>query len=159
MNSYATSSRLRRTLPACVARLLCLVGIVGCSLLGPGDTVYVLTHVNGAPVPSAHVRGNLLGGGWFEVQAVRGELRVSGGRFRKNRDFQTVENGIPQDSIRRSHWSGRVERTDTTLIIRFVDERRDQAEFTYRLLDGGRRIRGVEWIVGMYPAVYEYESR
>jgi hypothetical protein len=148
------------------ARTLCHVGIgllialglplSSCSLFGPSESqLYSLQSIDGQPLPATIISATTVDGDLYEFQAVRGSLRLlNGGRLKKERDVRNAWNGVPSDTVNAGRWTGTYLRTDTTLTIRFTDTQGVLNVFTYRILEGGRVLKGIEG--DFAPRVYEY---
>lgn len=151
-------SRLARCAP--VALVLASSALTSaCSILWPSrpEEVYSLVSVSGQPLPATVVTGTTTDGSVYELQAVSGELRLYGnGRLGWDRSFRDVRDGVPADTLNRGHYSGSYERTDSTLVIRFTNERGESDANNYVILQGGRGLRGGETLGGYFARVYEY---
>ena len=137
-----------------------LLGVVAlmlsaCSLFSPSNSdVYVLVSVSGASLPTTVISVTTDDGSLHEVQAVSGRLTIQeSGHFSKEYTNRTLENGIPVDTAAVES-SGTFVKTDTTLIIHFKPPLQFANSYTYTILHGGLRLRGVE---GFFPPrTFEY---
>jgi hypothetical protein len=121
-----------------------------CSLFddGPRDR-YVLTHMTNQPLPAV-VRSITVktadGLHQVDFRVARGILNLyRGSRFDIDSDLEEVWDGTVKSVSQRAPDRGSYERSDTAITIRFRDIDDVNQVFTYRLLDGGQRIRGEQW--------------
>jgi len=132
---------------------LALLGVVACSgtgacaLIQPSETeVYLLTLINGLPLPAPLITAVAEDGSTYEFQAVNGSITLySNGRLEKRLEVRDVHNGVPEGEIKRSRWSGSYERNDTSVVIRFpLVPEGVMRTYSYRLDDGGTTLVGIE---------------
>jgi hypothetical protein len=130
----------------------------GCSLLSPSEAeVYVLSEINGQPLPAPHVAVRINDGGTYEFQVIRSTLKLlPGRRFVRELEGRDVWSGVPAESLERVSVMGQYERTDTTIVVRFTESNGGPNATTYRILENGHVLRGLQSLAGAFEAVYEY---
>lgn len=148
------SSKPNRTAIALVTALG--LTLASCALFGPSDSeIYSLQHVDGQALPATIISATTVNGDLYEFQVVRASLTLLDfGRLKRERDVRNAWNGVPSDTVNAARFFGTYQRTDTTLTIRFTDRQGLLLEYTYRILEGGRVLRGIEG--DFAPRLYEY---
>ena len=120
--------------------------MAGCSLFSDPDAQrYRLELIAGEPLPATLTSATTVEGRTYEFQVVSRTLSLfENGRMMTEAFHQDVWDGVPEDdSFSRSR--GQYERTDTTITVRFRDAVGVNQTFTYRIVEDGRVLRGIEW--------------
>ena len=105
MTNESISRRLH--LRRCFGVVILFFGLaawtLGCSIFGPSDSrVYILSRVNGHPLPASFLTIRLLGGGTAGGQWDRGTLTLGPGiGFRRELVGQPTKNGLALDTVSR----------------------------------------------------------
>lgn len=132
----------------------------GCVLTASDPpTVYSLVQVNGQPIPAPAYSIQMRDGEKFGVRQLEGKLLLfADGRFRRQLVAQHLENGIPSGAPYTTIRSGEYSRTDSLIVLRFVDQFGAQS-IKYTIKDGGTELFGVEVVSWIATVSYLYRTQ
>jgi hypothetical protein len=108
---------------------------------------YVLSRVDGTPLPAVIDRFRTIDGRVFEMFVLRGTMRFeSTGIFIQRNEVRRAINGVPGDSILPGLIMGRYRKTDTGIVVlRFLHiVERTPHVLVYRIAEGGRVLIGFQ---------------
>lgn len=161
MKAPGSAGRRRSPNLVSLALLTALTLLVGaCSLFGPSEIeAFSLSRVNNQPLPTLWVDILLTNGVHWGQQWNRGIIRFTDdGRFSRELEGQILMDGVPADTTYTEKRSGRYERTETSIILRYM-ESTGPYEMTLHVLDSGHTLRSDILSAGVSLVQYEFIRR